>query len=234
MARLKHRNVLTVYEVGSVGDRDFIAMELVDGASLDSWLATRPPWREVLAALLAAGRGLAAAHAAGLVHRDFKPDNVLRRHDGRVLVTDFGLARGVADGPTRRSSCRRGRRHGGRRADPVLDSTLTQTGAMIGTPAYMAPEQFAGSDAGPAHRSVRVLRDRVAGADRRAAVRRRDARRAARRDRQAVSRGHPAKLPRGSARGARRAASIPIRSGGGRTCGSCCARSNAPPGRGLR
>src|SRR4051812_4789982 len=97
MARLKHPNVLTVYEVDSDGDRDYIAMELVDGANLDAWLASKPPANDVWNAVIAAGRGLAAAHAAGLVHRDFKPHNVLRSRDGRVLVTDFGLARGTGE-----------------------------------------------------------------------------------------------------------------------------------------
>ncbi len=153
MARLKHPNVLTVHEVGTEGDRDFIVMELVDGGPLDHWLAFGPPEDEVMAALLAAGRGLAAAHAAGLVHRDFKPHNVLRSKDGRVLVTDFGLARGLGevwtspgsataslDGVTPSSTSPR---------DNVLDSTLTKTGALIGTPAYMAPEQFEGAEPDP-------------------------------------------------------------------------------------
>ena len=150
MARLKHPNVLTVYEVGTDGERDYIAMELVDGDSLDVWLATRPPRDEVMAALLAAGQGLAAAHDAGLVHRDFKPHNVLRSRRGHVYVTDFGLARGtieegvdaphvaVAALPDELASGLR------RPLDSLLDSPLTRTGVLIGTPAYMAPEQFAG------------------------------------------------------------------------------------------
>jgi serine/threonine protein kinase len=155
MARLKHPNVLTVYEVGSEGDRDYIAMELVDGLNLDQWLATTPPRQDVWHALLAAGRGLAAAHRAGLVHRDFKPHNVLRSRDGRVLVTDFGLARGVGDEPVQPVPASldtpialdvtldaQGK-------DSVLDSPLTQTGALIGTPAYMAPEQYTGSPPDP-------------------------------------------------------------------------------------
>lgn len=138
MARLKHPNVLTVYEVGTDANRDYIAMELVDGDTLEGWLATKPPRPAIVAALLAAGRGLAAAHAAGLVHRDFKPHNVLRSRDGHVYVTDFGLARGqIEDGDVEQLPTSRAR-------DAVLDTPLTQTGVLIGTPAYMAPEQFAG------------------------------------------------------------------------------------------
>ncbi len=159
MARLKHPNVLTVYEVGTEGDRDFIAMEMVDGGSLDEWLDRHPPKHDVMVAILAAGRGLAAAHAKGLVHRDFKPHNVLRSRDGRVLVTDFGLARGMGEESssgggeappseaaldvTLRPSA------SARTNDSLLDSPLTHTGAMIGTPAYMAPEQFVGGAPDP-------------------------------------------------------------------------------------
>ena len=153
MARLKHPNVLTVYEVGTVHNRDYISMELVDGDSLDAWLATRPPREQLADALLAAGRGLAAAHAAGLVHRDFKPHNVLRSREGHVYVTDFGLARGqIEDGveveqrpvAALADELARGSQFPRRGGDSVLDSPLTQTGVLIGTPAYMAPEQFAG------------------------------------------------------------------------------------------
>ena len=132
MARLSHPNVVGVYEVGAVGDRVYVAMELVDGVSLREWLAAdRRPWREVRDVFAQAGRGLAAAHAAGLVHRDFKPDNVIVGGDGRARVTDFGLAR--VDGEI-------GDRDGGQGAAAL---TLTRTGAVVGTPAYMAPEQFA-------------------------------------------------------------------------------------------
>ncbi|HSN29152.1 MAG TPA: serine/threonine-protein kinase, partial [Kofleriaceae bacterium] len=154
MARLKHANVLTVYEVGSEGDRDYIAMELVDGLNLDQWLATQPSRHDVWHALLAAGRGLAAAHEAGLVHRDFKPHNVLRSRDGRVLVTDFGLARGVGDEKLQAVPASLDTPVAldvtlDANPDSLLDSPLTQTGALIGTPAYMAPEQYAGSPPDP-------------------------------------------------------------------------------------
>ncbi|HEY4118796.1 MAG TPA: serine/threonine-protein kinase, partial [Byssovorax sp.] len=93
MARLAHANVVRVYDTGAFEDQIFIAMELVHGTTLRRWMeSTERPWRAVLEALVAAGRGLAAAHDAGVVHRDFKPDNVLVAKDGRVLVTDFGLA----------------------------------------------------------------------------------------------------------------------------------------------
>ena len=92
MAKLSHPNVVTVYEIGQLGEGRFLAMELVEGTTLRQWLETARPWREILTAFIACGRGLAAAHAAGLVHRDFKPENVLIGSDGRPRVTDFGLA----------------------------------------------------------------------------------------------------------------------------------------------
>ncbi|MCX4247390.1 serine/threonine-protein kinase [Paraliomyxa miuraensis] len=93
MARLAHPNVVTVYDVGEHEGGVYIAMELVEGRSLRGWIGeTARPWREVLSAYFQAGRGLAAAHDVGLVHRDFKPGNVLMGRDGRVRVLDFGLA----------------------------------------------------------------------------------------------------------------------------------------------
>ena len=110
-------------------------MELIAGTTLRPWLAKPRAWREVVDAFVSAGRGLAAAHAAGIVHRDFKPDNVLIDTDGRIVVTDFGLAR-AADEPeaTKRTS------------EPALVD-VTQTGAFVGTPAYMSPEQLRGDRA---------------------------------------------------------------------------------------
>ncbi|WNG51958.1 tetratricopeptide repeat protein [Archangium minus] len=132
LARLSHPNVVTVYEARVLGERLFLALELAEGGTLETWLRERRrSWREVLGVFLAAGEGLAAAHAAGLVHRDFKPANVLLRRDGRVQVTDFGLARQV-EGPG-----------GGGRA-PSGTSVTTWRGACAGTPAYMAPEQREG------------------------------------------------------------------------------------------
>jgi len=93
MARLAHPNVATVYDVGEHEGKVYIAMELVEGTSLRDWLAaTIRPWREVLSMFFQAGLGLAAAHDVGMVHRDFKPANVLVGRDGRARVVDFGLA----------------------------------------------------------------------------------------------------------------------------------------------
>jgi len=141
MARLAHPNVVTVYEVGTIDGRDFVAMELFEGQSLAEWLRTeRPSQREVLDTFIAAGRGLAAAHAENLVHRDFKPHNVLRGKRGRIAVTDFGLARPID------AKLAITRQVAG--AMPV-SPMLTATGAVLGTPAYMSPEQWEGGDVGP-------------------------------------------------------------------------------------
>ena len=137
-AKIRHPNVVTVYDAGEVFGRVFIAMELIDGVTLKAHFRGRKRgWREVLEIMLGAGEGLAAAHAVGLVHRDFKPDNVLVEAGGRVAVLDFGLARPAADveAATLRAP-------GPYPADaPPVQRTLTQTGMLVGTPAYMAPEQ---------------------------------------------------------------------------------------------
>ena len=97
LARVSHPNVVQVYEVGEHQREVYIAMEFVPGRTLRAWSRAQVhPWREVLEVYLQAGRGLAAAHAAGVVHRDFKPDNVMLGDDGRVRVMDFGLARPLA------------------------------------------------------------------------------------------------------------------------------------------
>jgi tetratricopeptide (TPR) repeat protein/predicted Ser/Thr protein kinase len=144
MAKLSHPNVITVHDVGTFEGQVFLAMEFIDGQTLGDWIKREPRgWREVLDVFVAAGRGLAAAHAVGLVHRDFKPDNVLMGRDGRVLVTDFGLARPAA-GKTGTFSA-----VGEIASMQVLTASLTQTGAVVGTPAYMAPEQLLGTRPGP-------------------------------------------------------------------------------------
>jgi tetratricopeptide (TPR) repeat protein len=137
MARLSHPNVVTVHEVIRLGERAGIVMELVDGENLATWCQAKPrSWQEIVAAYLQAARGLAAAHRAGLVHRDFKPSNALIDRDGVVRVTDFGLVRAAG------AFVRAG--DGAAPAAGALDLALTRTGAVVGTPAYMAPEQHAG------------------------------------------------------------------------------------------
>ena len=136
LARLSHPNVVQIHDAGSVGQRVFLAMEFVAGLDLRAWLAAAPrSQHEVLRIFVAAGRGLAAAHAQGLVHRDFKPENVLVGADGRVCVADFGLVRAGVDldePPQRRAP-------GG-----ALTLDMTTTGTTLGTPAYMSPEQHLG------------------------------------------------------------------------------------------
>jgi tetratricopeptide (TPR) repeat protein/predicted Ser/Thr protein kinase len=134
LAKLQHANVVTVYDVGTARDQVFIAMELVKGPTLGAWLASGGrPWRAIRDTFLAAGRGLAAAHAADIVHRDFKPSNVIVGPD-RVVVVDFGLARARSDDSS-----------GEARGAGVLDLDVTLTGERVGTPRYMAPEQHAGA-----------------------------------------------------------------------------------------
>ncbi len=132
MARLSHPNVVTVHEVGVDGSRGYIAMELVVGTNARKWCAAAArTWPEIVDVYRQAGEGLAVAHDVGIVHRDFKPDNVLIGEDGRARVADFGLA--LEPEP---------------RLDEVVetlrDGALTRTGAAMGTPAYMAPEQLRG------------------------------------------------------------------------------------------
>ncbi|MBA3396255.1 MAG: serine/threonine protein kinase [Deltaproteobacteria bacterium] len=135
MARVAHPNVIVVHDAGSIGDDVFVAMELVDGEDLGSWQTTPHPWREVVDVYLQAARGLAAAHRAGLVHRDFKPANTLVGRDGRVRVLDFGLAR-TLDGDSLAETAPAGA--------GVAVTALTQTGAVMGTPQFMSPEQHLG------------------------------------------------------------------------------------------
>ncbi|MEM6296820.1 MAG: serine/threonine-protein kinase [Myxococcota bacterium] len=154
MAKLSHPNVITVHDVGTFDDRVFVAMEFIEGATLRDWFDSERRWSEIVDAFVSAGRGLAAAHAAGLVHRDFKPDNVLIGNDGRVLVMDFGLARQAAPhtGPiAKRLQEVRPEESAtsSQSTTETRDLSLTRTGAMLGTPAYMSPEQHRGESIGP-------------------------------------------------------------------------------------
>jgi tetratricopeptide (TPR) repeat protein/predicted Ser/Thr protein kinase len=146
LARLSHPNVISIYDVGSVDGHTFIAMEYIHGHTFADWLAISGRARpEILAVLIKAGRGLAAAHAADLIHRDFKPSNLLVGVDGKVVVTDFGLARTAADAETD-AGPDAGRADRLPRASAFAKS-ITRTGAAQGTPAYMAPEQREGKPA---------------------------------------------------------------------------------------
>ncbi|HHH30129.1 MAG TPA: serine/threonine protein kinase [Polyangiaceae bacterium] len=136
LARLSHPNVVPAFDVGRVGDRFYIAMEYVDGEPLDVWLTGEHGYRQRLDVLLQAGRGLVAAHQVGLVHRDFKPSNVVVGSDGRVRVLDFGLARQALHDAPRLPA-----------VSGSMVTDVTRTGTLMGTPAYMAPEQLRGERA---------------------------------------------------------------------------------------
>ncbi|MCA9698838.1 MAG: serine/threonine protein kinase, partial [Myxococcales bacterium] len=130
-------NVIPIYEIGEREDSTYIVMEYVEGPTLREWLQDSRSQAAILSVFKAAARGLIAAHNKGLVHRDFKPDNVMIGKDGRVRVADFGLARASGElaepdvaAMTRTSDI----------AGEAF-SALTQTGALLGTPAYMSPEQ---------------------------------------------------------------------------------------------
>jgi serine/threonine protein kinase/tetratricopeptide (TPR) repeat protein len=145
MARLSHTNVVAIFDTGVHEGRLYLSMEVVQGRTLRQWhTATSPAWREIVGVYAEAGRGLAAAHRAGLVHRDFKPSNVLVSSNGDVKVTDFGLARSV-----REAAADGGAESSGGASDcsgPIrVDDTVTRAGAIVGTLPYMAPEQRDGS-----------------------------------------------------------------------------------------
>jgi tetratricopeptide (TPR) repeat protein/tRNA A-37 threonylcarbamoyl transferase component Bud32 len=160
MAKLSHPNVISVFDVGTFRADVFVAMELVEGATLRKWLQSHPrSRREILDAFLAAGEGLAAAHRAGLVHRDFKPDNVMVGDDGRVRVLDFGLARttdanananvsesvNVSENVSASVSVNESVNESASGSHRLLDTPLTHAGMIVGTPRFMPPEQHRGA-----------------------------------------------------------------------------------------
>lgn len=147
LARLSHAHVVTVHEVWDEGGQLYIAMEFVEGQDLAQWQQPPRPWREVLDVYRQAGEGLAAVHEAGLVVRDFKPANVIRREeDGVVKLLDFGLVRMETVASTAPDLPAIERQRSGRPPGSVREP-LTRAGTIMGTPAYMAPEQFEGSPA---------------------------------------------------------------------------------------
>lgn len=149
LARLAHPNVVTVFDAGRVDGQVFVSMELVGGVTLAEWLRdTKPGWQGILAVFCQAAAGLAAAHASGIIHRDFKPSNVLVDEQGRARVVDFGLAR--AFGPVRDDAQTVIRPNPTEIVDASggslrrSTSELSESGVVAGTPAYMAPEQYDG------------------------------------------------------------------------------------------
>ena len=146
LAKLSHPNVVAIHDVGTLGERVWLAMEYVEGRTLGAWRKEQARgWQEVIAVMVDAGRGLAAAHAAGLVHRDVKPDNLMIGRDGRVRVMDFGLAFAVGGAGADDDEAARALAASGEMA--VLGVRVTLAGSILGTPTYMSPEGLRGAPA---------------------------------------------------------------------------------------
>jgi tRNA A-37 threonylcarbamoyl transferase component Bud32/tetratricopeptide (TPR) repeat protein len=134
-AHVQHPNVVEIYDCGAEDDELYVVMELVEGPTLEQWLDERPrSWREIVEIFVQIGQGLACAHAHGIVHRDFKPSNVLLGADGRARVADFGIARMVGDLRASRPDC---------------ETSTVESNGFAGTPQYMAPEQYEGVGVSP-------------------------------------------------------------------------------------
>ncbi len=141
LARLNHPNIVSIFDYGSATFGTYVAMEYVRGINLRRWLRLQPrSVEEILSVFRTAGEGLAAAHEAGLVHRDFKPSNVMVTTDRRVKVLDFGLARGEpSDDPWLANT-----------DESLLARRMTRADTVVGTTGYMPPEQLLGADVSPA------------------------------------------------------------------------------------
>lgn len=155
MAQLNHANVVAVFDVGTHDGAVFIAMEYIDGSLRDWLVAEQRPWPEIVAVFVQAARGLAAAHELGITHRDFKPDNVLLDPQGRARVADFGLAIPTDADSTQPTTAESAAAHAssshvGSEPSASHAGRLTRTNTTVGTPAYMAPEQYGGTEITPA------------------------------------------------------------------------------------